>query len=66
MYNGNLWVQAPGLGPCEAQALDGSNEVLELQKCNWSPGLCPGLSQGLRPIPEKFLMHGVDVYPSLP
>ena len=65
MYNGNLWVQAPGPGLWEAWALDGLNELLELQKCDWSPGLSPGLSQGLRPIPEKFLMHGVDVYPSL-
>ena len=65
MYNGNLWVQAPGLGPWESQAADGLNELLELQKCDQSPGLSPGLSQGLRPIPEKFLMHGIDVYPSL-
>ena len=65
MYNGTLWVQAPGLDPWKAWAADGLNELLELQKCDQSPGLSPGLSQGLRPVPEKFLMHGVNVYPSL-
>ena len=65
MHNGNLWSQAPGPCPREAQTLDGLNKLLELQKCNQSPGLCPSLSQGYKPIPEKFLMHGVDVYPSL-
>ena len=65
MYYGSLWVQAPGLGLWEAWPLDGLNELLELQKCDQSPGLGPGLSQALRSVPEKFLMHGVDVYPSL-
>ena len=65
MYNGILWAQAPGPCPGEAWAPDGLNELLELQKCYWSPGLYPGLGQGLRPIPEKFLMHGIDVHPSL-
>ena len=49
--------------PWETQALDGVNELLELQKCNWNAGLSGGMSQGLRPLPEKFLMHGVDVHP---
>ena len=65
MYNGNLWVQAPDLGPLETWAPRGLNELLELQKCDQSSGLGPALSQGLRPVPEKFLRHGVDVYPSL-
>ena len=65
MCYGSLWVQAPGLGPWEAQTPDGLNELLELQKCNQSLDLSLGLSQGLRPIPEKFLMHGVVVYPLL-
>ena len=46
MYNSSLWAQAPGLGPWEAQAPDGLNELLELQKCDWSPGLGPGLGSG--------------------
>ena len=37
MYNDNYWVQAPGLGLWKAPALDGLNELLELQKCNQSP-----------------------------
>ena len=45
--------------------MDALNELLELQKSDWSPGLSPGLGQGLRPVHEKFLMHGVDVYLSL-
>ena len=65
MYNGSLWVQAPGLCPWYAWALDGLNELLELQKCDWSQASVQALGQGLRPIPEKFLMHGVDVCPSL-
>ena len=48
--------------PWEARAPDGLNE---LQKCDQSLGLSPGLSQGLRPLPKKFLIHGVDMYPSL-
>ena len=51
--------------PWEAQTQDGLNELLELWKCNWSPGLSRGMSQGLRLIPEKFLMPGVDVHLSL-
>ena len=56
-----------GPGPCpwEAWALDGLNELLELQKCDRTPGFCPGLSQGLRPIPEKFPIYGVAVHTSL-
>ena len=50
MYNGSLWVQAPGLGPWEAQAPDGLNELLELQKSNQIPGLGPGPSLSLRPV----------------
>ena len=38
MYNGNYWVQVPGLGLWEARTPDGLNELLELQKCDWSPG----------------------------
>ena len=55
----------PGSCPGEAWALDGLNELLELQKCDWSRGLSGGVSQGMRPVPEKFLMDGVDVHPSL-
>ena len=46
MYNDNFWVQAPDLGPWEARVLDGLNELLELQKCDQSPGLCPSLKSG--------------------
>ena len=66
MYNGSFMTSGPWPHLWEAWALDGLNELLELQKCNWSPGFSGGASQGLRPIPEKFLMHGVDVHPSLP
>ena len=65
MYNGIWRAQAPWSCPGEAWALDGLNELLEPQKCDWSPGLSGGMSQDLRPVPEKFLMHGVDVHPSL-
>ena len=41
MYNYNLWAQAPGNCPWEAWAPDGLNELLELQKCDQSPGLYP-------------------------
>ena len=51
--------------PWEALAPDDLNKLPELQKCDWSPGLSGEMSQGLRPIPEKFLMHDVDVLPSL-
>ena len=61
MCNGNLWAQASDLGPWEAWALDSLNELLELQKAIGAQAW----GQSLRPIPEKFLMHGVDVYPSL-
>ena len=60
MYNDNLWVQDPGLCLWEAEALDGLNELLDLQKCDQSLGLCPGLGQSLRPIPEKFMGAGQD------
>ena len=47
MYKGNSWIQTPG-APTAPEM--------------WSePSLGPSLSQGLRPVPEKFLMHGVDV-----
>ena len=65
MYKGIFGAQAPWLHPGEAWAPDGLNELLELQKYNWSPGLSGGAGQDLRPLPEKFLMHGVDVHPSL-
>ena len=38
MYNGNLGIQAHGLGPWEAQAPEGLTELLELRKYDWSPG----------------------------
>ena len=65
MYNGILGAQVPWPHSWEAWALDGFNELLQLQKCDWSPGLAGGVGQGLGPLPEKFLMHGVDVHPSL-
>ena len=54
MYNGILWDQAPWPCPGEDQAPYGLNELLELQKCDWSPSLAGGAGQGLRPLPEKF------------
>ena len=39
----------------EGSSPDGLNELLELQKCDWNPGLSGGVSQGLSPLPEKFL-----------
>ena len=65
MYNGIRGLKSPWSYPGEAWAPDGLNELLELQKCDWGPGLSGGVSQGLRPVPEKFLMDGVDMQPSL-
>ena len=70
-YLNTLHVQWSAMGsgpwPCpgEAQASDGLNELPELHKYDWSLGLSGGMSQVLRPLPEKFLLHGVDVHPSL-
>ena len=66
MYNGIFGAQAPWPCPGEAWAPDGLNELLELQKCELEPRpLRRRMGQDLRPLPEKFLMHGVDVHPSL-
>ena len=65
MYNGSFKTSGPWPLPWETQATDGLNELLELQKCDWSPDLLGGASQGLRPVPEKFLIYGVEVHPSL-
>ena len=65
VYNSVVEAQAPWPCPGEAWALDVLNKVPELKKCDWSPGLSGGMGQGLRSLLEKFLMHGVDVHPSL-
>ena len=65
MYNGVLGAHVPWPHSREAQALDGLTKLPELQKCDWNPCLSGGMGQGLSPLPEKFLMHGVDLHPSL-